>query len=42
MQDNKDNRHLIKDDEELEKLFARAMHLYKKITDMALENEQNN
>ncbi len=42
MKDNRDNQYLIKDDEMLKKVFARAMHLYKEITDIALENEKNN
>ena len=40
MNDIRDNQHLIKDDEELKQVFARVMHLYKEITDIALENER--
>lgn len=40
MKDNRDNQHLIKEDEMLKKVYARAMHLYKEITQIALENEQ--
>jgi cell shape-determining protein MreC len=40
MKDNRDNQHLIKDNEDLKNMLAKAIHLYKEITEMALENEK--
>ena len=41
LKDTRDNQHLLKDNEDLKQVFARAMHLYKEITELALENENN-
>ena len=40
MKDNRENKHLIKDNEDLKKVLSKAIHLYKEITEIALENEK--
>ena len=40
MKDNRENQHLIKDNEDLKKVLSKAIHLYKEILEIALENEK--
>ncbi len=40
MKDNRENQHLIKDNEDLKKVLSKAIHLYKEIIEIALENEK--